>query len=67
MDKGIHSEKDSSNSLEEIMNQKENHKIAINEPNMGCDKCSEEEACEGCIEAELDEWIAKGNGSANLF
>ena len=63
MDKGIQT--GSSNSLEEITNQKENHKIAINEPNKGCAECSKEEACEGCIEAQLDEIIAKGNGSAN--
>ena len=63
MDKGIHT--DSSNSYEEIKNKKENPKIPINEPNKGCAECSKEEACEGCIEAELDEIIAKGNSSAN--
>ena len=63
MDKGIHT--DSSNYLEEKTNQKENHEIAINEPNKGCAECSKEEAFEGCIGAGLDEIIAKGNGSAN--
>ena len=65
MDKGTHT--DSSNSWEDIPNQKECHKNAINEPNKGCAECSKEEACEGCIEAELDEIIAKGIGSANWF
>ena len=35
---------------------------ARNVPNINCDKCSREEACEDCNEAEIDEWIAKGYG-----
>lgn len=62
MDKGIHTEKYSDISVEEVNNDIVNAK---NVPNSNCDKCSKEEACEDCIEAELDEWIAKGNGLVN--
>jgi hypothetical protein len=62
MDKGIHTEKNSDISVEEVNNDIVNAK---NVPNSNCDKCSKEEACEDCIEAELDEWIAKGNGLVN--
>ena len=62
MDKYIHTNKYSDISVEEVKNHMENVMNARNVPNIDCDKCSKEEACEDCIEVQLDEWIAMGNG-----